>query len=1372
METIINKEKISQFLSIIKTNIENDNINGYYNINRKMEDIVAKLLELVYGYDFINTNDIYPNYPAIDLADNKKRISVQVTTDNTIEKINRTFEVFVNSKEKLVDKYDRVIFFMIKGKLPKYDKRKIKNKGVRFDKNIDIIDYSDIIREISGYTNEKLYPIVNFLENQYISKLIKRISEIKKKNCKDVVNNYIERKVIQLGKNDYFNRENRKRLYEIIDKNDKVVILSDAGEGKTQEAKNLVNKINEKEKNICAFYKRLNTYIDQKIEEMIPKEYEGIPFQNLLFVFDGLDEIENKSRSIFIKKIEDFCEENKDIKIVITCRKSFYEPHNNDYDGTLKKFSEYVLCKINDNDINEILLRKNINQNEFWKEVKRKNLYYMVYNPFYLNEILKRYIEKRILPNKEKLLDDIIDESFLKDKNKYRSSLNLEENKEEIERLLEIIGLTLEYLGKNFLTNNEYKELIVKKENRELLNYSSLWCKNDDENWSFVHNNFGEYLAARRLSSYPLEVIKKAICFEDVPNKINPTWINTLTFLVSQYKNSELIEWLISVMPEFLAYIEKDIIDVKKRKDIFWNIYKIYKAKKIWMSYDIYKTNNLVSDREDIKYLLKEIKENYHYTSVGNALYILDNVDSLYGEEYEVKETLINICMNDKYTKYNKANAIEILADFNLAKIEDLLEIIKYNKSKEDSRLRKSYFYFCNTLQVVNEAIDIFIDRFEIENKGTRATWSRANNDEVYFWDEHKEYEKAFSLISDIKALSKIIKFLDKIKFINREDIKNIIKNLCDSIFKTYLIKDDLINALLSLYIKCEEHYNYENMNIILAKVKKENILLDFFKEYMKLGKNKAYRVYEQIIDDECMEYYYYEYEKKNYSDDITETILRFCNNKLKLYNELKKLYEKRTKKIIKEPKKIDYDSIRKESTQYFFDRLFDRNKFMELIQELSNEMPSKKLKIKELKEARHYDKLELNAKYQYTLNFLVWQFKDEDEINENSFKNWNWDYFILDEVYRIIFEDKDSITINYEQKNIIQNICSHKILDADFRNAIKYKNDRSWTTNWLCIYLWFYRYKFNFKYPDNILLDMLEFEFSINGEKLGIDYIEEQVNKIEVNDRIIENLNKKEIHMDVFKNHIEYCMKNNIGSCIEAVAKHLLNKNLFDEERMLAAEYLIKFMKLDEFINKYFYILDLDFQKRIIGKIIEKDSKILYLWFVYKLKKSRKIENKMFFAQQLMIIEKTEGVEYYYEWLKKSSKPYINKNEYRGINSELASIQNVEMIDYLIKILELTFSKDFKDEDFYGIYSNVRKAIINIGTEDRLKFRLVKKRLQELFENNQDYKEIGTVNYIIDEIENLYCMKIQKTMSILEIKKNIKNIDELIQDNETKNWI
>lgn len=42
-----------------------------------------------------------------------------------------------------------------------------------------------------------------------------------------------------------------------------------------------------------------------------------------------------------------------------------------------------------------------------------------------------------------------------------------------------------------------------------------------------------------------------------------------------------------------------------------------------------------------------------------------------------------------------------------------------------------------------------------------RATWSE-EDDEIYFWDEHSEYEKAFGLIDNDKASNKIIDFLIK----------------------------------------------------------------------------------------------------------------------------------------------------------------------------------------------------------------------------------------------------------------------------------------------------------------------------------------------------------------------------------------------------------------------------------------------------------------------------------------------------------------------------------------------------------------------------------------------------------------------------------
>lgn len=1029
------------------------------------------------------------------------------------------------------------------------------------------------------------------------------------------------------------------------------------------------------------------------------------------------------------------------------------------------------MCRINEEDINQLLLRHNIKRDEFWKEINKKKLYYMVYNPFYLNEIIKRYLRDKVLPSREELLDSMIDERFLSDKNKYKDSIRLDDFKEQLDNLLEIIGLTLEYLGKNFLTSKEYHELILIPENREILNYSSLWTKNDDENWSFVHNNFGEYLAARRLNKYPIEVVKKAVTFKNIPQKINPTWINTLTFLVNKYKNPELIEWIITAMPEFLFYIEKDILDTSKQKKIFWEIYRQCKEKKVWMKNNIYQTNNLVSDESDIKYLLQEIKENYHYTSVGNSLDILANADSLYGQEHEIKETLMNICLNNNYTRYNKSTAIEVLANYNLANLEDLRNIVEFNREIENSRLRKSYYYFCNKLKVVNEGIDIFLERFDIEKKGMRVT-SGEEDEEVYFWDEHFEYEKAFGLIDNDKTLNKIIDFFNKEKFIVSEDTRNIIKNICDSVFNTYSNQKDIINVLLKIYNKCEENYNYENMNIVISKVKRENILLDFFKAYIKLEKNKAYRAYEQIIDDECMEYYFGEYEKGKFSDEVTEKILFFCNSKLKYYNKLKELYQKKTNRVIQERQAVDYNKIRNESIEYFLSKLFSKDDFLKLVEELKNEIHFKQFSIKELKETRHYEKIEYNIKYQYLFNFLIFHLKDEEEITDKTFENWNWDFVILSEVYRIISIEKNSIELNNEQKEKIKDICYRKIQEVDFRKAIKYKKDKSWTTNWICIYLWFYRYKLNLKYPDNILLDMLEFDFSINGESVGIDYILEQTNTIEVKNRIIENLNKKEIHMDVFKNHIEYCLKNNIGNCIEAVGKHLLNKRLYDSERILALDYLLEFMTIEDFMDKYFYKLELNFQKQILERIIKKDSVILKPWIVEKLKRSKNLENKMFFAQQLIKMKEIEGIKYYYYWLKKSNQPYIDKSRFNGINNELGNIKNIEMLDYLIGILELTFSKDFKDKSFEGIYSNVRKSIIVIGAENEKQYEIVKNKLNELFDKNKDYDDIGLVSYIIKEIDDLYCKQNQSVMSIENIKRSIKQFDEQMQNNEIRNWI
>ena len=1348
MELLNNKEKIISFLSAIKSNVELDNIAGYYNINLLLEDVVANLLNIIFNYKFINVNRIEKNYPAIDLIDEERRIAVQVTSDNGYDKINDTFIKFKNSKKDLTKKIDNVKFFMLKGKMPNYSSSRINKTSKRFNIKKDIMDFSDIVKELDNLQPNKISEMEAYLEKIYINKPIIRLDSIKK----------IERNDEELGK--YINRfvinkesaeNNREKLIDVIEEKNKVILLSDAGKGKTIEIKKLVKDIENKDKHLFPFYYKLNTYVNEDIIELIPLQYKDIYEENLVFILDALDEIEEKNRNTFVRKLEHFCEENKDIKVIVTCRNNFYINKSENFDGTLKDFNEYILCDIERENINELLKANNINENEFWKEIEVKKLDFMVLNIFYLNEIMDIYYKEKNLPTKENLMDYILIRRYEIDKNKYRNTINLDSKKNKMENALKKVALTLEILGKNYLTEQEYNELVSQNENRELLKYSSLLRKSDNGNYSFIHNNFGEYLAAKKISEYDLDTIKDIVTYENLKSKIKPSWVNTLSFVVNKYKNTELINWIISCMPEFIVYIETDVISIENRKMILRTLLEKYNSKRVWLPYNI-RTNNLISDIDDLRFIMSIITKNEHYTTVGNALYILESIKKLYGMDKEVKKVLLNVAKKGTYTSYNKAVAINLLANFDLGTYDDLIKITKANKDIENSTLRRSYFYYCNTLRIINESLDIFIDRWDSSRNTIRKT---NNDDDIYSWDETQEVHKAFNNITNPATLKKAIDFFETIQlhFHNEED--KLVIGLCNSIYNTHKESKRIVSDLIRVYTKVEEQYDYANMNAIIRIIKSHNMLLLFFKQYMKLEHKHGYRVYEIIIDDECMEYYYNQYKKYKFKDEITESILRFCNDKIKYYEELQELYEERTKKKLENRKVVDYNAIRIESEKIFIETLFNKDSFMELVSKFINEYGEDgRLYLKTLKDIRRYDKIELNVEYKELLYFICSHFGESDYIDIKSFDSWDWDLVILEQMYKRM-NNKDEIELNTEQIKVIKNICKKGIKKCDFRNAQK-KN----RINRMCLYYWFFRNKYNFEYPENVLLDMLEFEFSTGGERVGFEYITKCVEKRKVDKRVEENLNSRELPWQVFENHIEYCIENNISNCIESVGKYLKNKKNFENERNLAAKYLIKYMDLDTFIKEYFVNLEINMQRNIIGLIIEKNPEILNDWLIERLNKTNKNENKMFYAQYLILADKKEGYEYYIKYLKKNNRPYNDRRYYGGINEKLGQISNISMIEWLIEITQIIIKPHFKDDTFDGIYNNVRKSIINIGAQSSNNFYIVNNKLSELFKANQGNSNIGMISYIIEDLENEYCKNYMKNYSINDVKKKLYELD------------
>lgn len=315
--------------------------------------------------------------------------------------------------------------------------------------------------------------------------------------------NYLNRKVCP--KNKYkpewgylnLNRDNFDIL-ELLDKENRIVIIGDAGVGKTIELKRVAAHFSEDNSKYFPVFIKLNKYVDQNIEDFLPDNWEAIPENQLLLILDGLDEIESKNKRDAIRKIELFSEQHSVAAIIVSCRSNFYQSSGTNSLGTLKDFKEFILLPIDrlqiDSYINTNLA---IQANDFESNIQKNQLDDLLYIPFYLSELVKLYCSKNKFPNsKAELFENFISSRLDWDAEHYRTTIELENERTLIIATLEKIALYAETLERNSITDDELKKLLPDANIRNLTKYCSLINKSEGETntWQFVHNNIQEYL--------------------------------------------------------------------------------------------------------------------------------------------------------------------------------------------------------------------------------------------------------------------------------------------------------------------------------------------------------------------------------------------------------------------------------------------------------------------------------------------------------------------------------------------------------------------------------------------------------------------------------------------------------------------------------------------------------------------------------------------------------------------------------------------------------------------------------------------------------------------------------------------------------------
>lgn len=156
-------KRISSVLAVLRIYIEQMGYLHLFDGHIIAEDFMARLLNIVFGYQLKNLNYMHKNQPGIDLGDSTNGIAFQVQAERDKRKIQGKINVFVG--KQLYTQYPKLYFFIL---TKKRKHRLLFDTGgcFLFDSKEHILDFNDLLEEINTLPSDKLGEIDEFLNRE------------------------------------------------------------------------------------------------------------------------------------------------------------------------------------------------------------------------------------------------------------------------------------------------------------------------------------------------------------------------------------------------------------------------------------------------------------------------------------------------------------------------------------------------------------------------------------------------------------------------------------------------------------------------------------------------------------------------------------------------------------------------------------------------------------------------------------------------------------------------------------------------------------------------------------------------------------------------------------------------------------------------------------------------------------------------------------------------------------------------------------------------------------------------------------------------------------------------------------------------------
>lgn len=1252
---------------------------------------------------------------------------------------------------------------------------KVKNSSGLMDKISNFYDIDTYNTQSTELLESKLEKALQLLEKKETFGNLGKIDYQKPRD-------YIKRNVFSARTYENPFDQRHYDLIELVKNKNRITLLGVAGSGKSIELQNLANHYSSVSDDLFPIKIRLNHYSrDYDIKKLLSLEYNGyndIKDQALLIILDGLDEVHSDDLGHAVNNISNYGREFPDSVIVVSCRNNFYTIESDKIDSKIEGFDTFVLNPLNQFNIQrhvELILQSN--SKKFLQLIYEKKLFDLLKSPFYLVRLLEYFIKEQSVPDtKKEIFEFLINERLAEDKMKKYPNIGvlIGDYQKKIKDKIQILAIAAQAFGRNYLTDEEYEELNPDPNLRKLIKYTSFLDQNKYYNWEFEHNNFQEYLAAKYLSNLSVDWIKKFVSFDPHFEKVKPTWVNTLSLLLSildskSGKFNDLLNWIIHIEPDVLVRFEKDKIDLTNRENIFRAIYGKYEKEKIIIRSEKYNSTELAEFVADSGEILKLLIQKAHslreYWKVSEAVRLFKYFDSWEVYKQQISDMLLFYISDPAVpdgTKLECFHALSSLKIYSEGITQKILNSIDLESSKN---LRAGFYSYLANANNIDKYNSILSKSLEFIKRPNLLSGSKEQKGEIYPSEESYNLQHLFEKFSSLKITKSLIEWGIGIEEIRRDvthfDILRIaIKN---AKHLSLHHSEDLYAEVFELLISIVKSYSRELDKDFNEYFKETQNSLKAFKKLRKisnnLNSNSPHEYYHAIIvvsDVSCVNNILEEYENGKLTNQQVYTFRDIFGN----YGDLHDLFYKRINKLSNNRFvyiKIDHEALRIKKLHNDVSIILDRNHFVEKMLEIFDFGETDQFTYEEIWDFRKKYLNDLEADNNIVLQTLRQTSKESQVIKRADVKNLfksdlNWYWFQIGKILNIDTQNKE-FQFQISAINHLKNWLSDALIKADFQTAVYLDENEKVSYRYLEHYIPYISHRLRIDLEASIYLDFLfliptcipskAFEDK-NGDEITPrnvnSYVVSMVGVDKAKRRIVENIKHDSlVGFRVKYNHCKFCYDYQLPEGLDLILQLIRITGYDYEKRQLIVWYIklggnpnsieILLNEFDE--NLCFYALE---------KLLENGSVYSLEYCIDKYKLVQDFELKFQYLHLVFKYYPNKGLKIYKDWV-------ISNKIIPNIFLKPKELNDDKLNDF-IDLFEDSLNNNYDTDEWHN-RNNIIYGIVELGSRNEKNFELAKAKFEAWVKN---YPNTKYLLYQIQKLELEYYSKFSQSLTLDEL--------------------